>query len=147
MLEHGHKPIKPLPKPGGFFLAVLLVTLGLPGALAPLFEKFVTCSVFLPPWRSTAQKSVLTFQDNIREPMPLAFYYRDNHVGAIMILKTLTNCEKVTFECTIDTQRGSSESVDPAAYLHVYPLAEMRVCSTITGGSLVQHTRSVCGFG
>jgi hypothetical protein len=35
-----------------------------------------------------------------------------------VILKTLTNGEKVTVERTFDAQRGVGESVDRAGYLH-----------------------------
>jgi hypothetical protein len=63
------------------------------------------------------------------------------------MLKALTNGEKVMLERTFDAQRGVGKSVDLATYLHAYPLAEMRVGSTITGESHVWDTKSVCSFG
>jgi hypothetical protein len=63
------------------------------------------------------------------------------------MLKALTNREKVMLERTFDAQRGVGKSVDLATYLHAYPLAAMRVGSTITGESHVWDTKSVCGFG
>ena len=64
----------------------------------------------------------LIFWDHIGTPVSLTLNDGDDRINPVVILKTRTNCEKVTLERTFNAQRGVGESVDLAAYLHDVPL-------------------------
>jgi hypothetical protein len=135
MLQQGHKMIETFTKLGLFLLELMPFTFRLDDALAPLFQEFLLFHLVLAalPWPT--HQPMLVLLHHIGEPASLTFYYRHDHIDPIIMLKALTNCEKVMLKRTFDAQRGVGKTVDLATYLHAYPLAEMRVGSTITGES------------
>lgn len=147
MLQEVHEMIETFTKLGLLLLERLPLTFRLDNALAPLFQVLLVFHLVLAALHWPAHHPTLIFWHHIGEPASLTLNHRNDHIDPIVMLKALTNCEKVTLERTFDAQRGVGKSVDLAAYLHAYPLAEMRVCSTITGESRVGDTKSIHGFG
>ena len=147
MLQEVHELIESITKLGLLLLERMPLTFRLDNTLAPLFQEFLVFHLVLAALHWPAYHPTLIFWHYIGKPASLTLNYRDDHIDPIVILKALTNGEKVTLERTFDAQRGVGKSVDLAAYLHAYPLAEMRVCSTITGESRVRDTKSVRSFG
>jgi hypothetical protein len=147
MLQEAHEMIETFTKLGLLLLERLPLTFRLDNALAPLFQVLLVFHLVMAALHWPAHHPTLIFWHHIGEPASLTLNHRNDHIDPLVMLKALTNCEKVTLERTFDAQRGVGKSVDLAAYLHAYPLAEMRVCSTITGESRVGDTKSVRGFG
>src|SRR5262249_21751957 len=135
MLQQGHEMIETFTKLGLLCLERMPFTFRLDDALAPFFQELLLFHLVLAalPW--SAHEPVLVFGHHVGKPAALTLNHRHDHIDPIIMLKALTNGEKVVLERTFDAQRGVGKSVDLATYLHAYPLAEMRVGSTITGES------------
>ena len=135
MLQQGHEMIETLTKLGLLLLEHMPFTFRLDDALAPFFQEFLMFHLVLAalPW--PAHYPMLVLWHYIGEPASLTLHHRNDHIDPIVMLKALTNGEKVRLERTFDAQRGVGKSVDLATYLHAYPLAALRVGSTITGES------------
>jgi hypothetical protein len=71
-------------------------------ALAPRFQTLVVFGLVLATLQRSAQHLTLIFWHHIGEPASLTLNDRNDHIDPVVILKTLTNGEKITLESTFD---------------------------------------------
>ena len=96
MLQQLHEMIETFTKLGVLLLERLPLPFGLDDALAPFFQELLMFHLVLAtlPW--TAHYSMLVLWHDIGEPASLTLHHRNDHIDPIVMLKALTNCEKVT---------------------------------------------------
>ena len=104
MLQHSHEMVQTLVHLSMLLLEHLPFAFRLHKALMPLFREDVGLRLVLATLQRSAQYLTLIFWDDIGKPVSLTLNDGDNRINPVVILKTRTNCEQVTLECTFDAQ-------------------------------------------
>jgi hypothetical protein len=102
MLQQLHEMIEPCTKLGLCLLQRVTLAFRLDHALAPRFQAVALFGLVLAARQRSAQHLTLIFWHHIGEPASLTLNHRDDHIDPVVILKTLTNGEKITLESTFD---------------------------------------------
>lgn len=102
MLQQLHEMIETFANLGLFFLQRMALAFRLKHALAPRFQALVVFDLVLAALQRSTQHLTLIFWHHIGAPASLTLNDRDDHIDPVVILKTLTNGEKITLESTFD---------------------------------------------
>ena len=102
MLQQLHETIKTFADLGLCFLQRMALAFRLKHALAPRLQVLARFRLVLAALQRSALRLTLIFWHHIGEPASLTLNHRDNRIDPVVILKTLTNGEKITLESTFD---------------------------------------------